>query len=227
MNRYLSSFIISLSFYIAAIVALFFIFTQNSYGNTEVKTQSVQKINFSIITPPKAPIPKPKNKPKTKPKPIPKPEPKPIPEPEPKPIPEPEQEPEPIVEEEIPQEEVLEEEVIEDQKVEEIISDKQSNANTDAILAKQNIFIEDLVKRINSNKSYPNMARRRCIEGLVDVKFKIFSDGSVKDIIIISGRSIFKKSAIEAIAKSFPITIDSTLFDFPKEFKIKIAYILK
>ena len=71
------------------------------------------------------------------------------------------------------------------------------------------------------------MARRRGIEGLVDVKFKILSDGNVEDIKIVSGRSIFKKSAMQAIARSFPVIVKDSLFDFPREFKVKISYILK
>ena len=44
---------------------------------------------------------------------------------------------------------------------------------------------------------------------------------------MISGKNVFKKSAIQAINKSFPIDVEESLFDFPKQFKIKIAYVLK
>ncbi len=109
----------------------------------------------------------------------------------------------------------------------ETITKTQNKINHEVVQAKQDLFIKHLIHKINSNKSYPHTARRRGIEGLVDVKFKILSDGNVEDIKIISGRSIFKKSAIQAITRSFPISVKTSFFDFPREFKIKISYILK
>lgn len=239
MNRYISSFIISSIFYVAIIVALIYFTNLNSRCDADTKIQSVKKVCFTVITQPETPKPKPKPKkekkiePKPKSKPKPKPKPEPIPQPVKKePVPEPTPEPEPIIQEQIVKEDLepVEEVIEEVEKVaeyEEITTETQSEINHDVLLAKQNQFISDLIQRINSNKSYPNMARRRSIEGVVDVKFKVIADGNVEDIEIVSGRSIFKKSAIQAIDRSFPIIVDSSLFDFPKEFKIKISYVLK
>ncbi|PNV82167.1 MAG: hypothetical protein C0627_11355 [Sulfurimonas sp.] len=93
--------------------------------------------------------------------------------------------------------------------------------------AKRELFIAELIKRINSNKSYPRSARRRAIEGNIKVEFTITADGGVRDIKIISGHDIFKKSAIEAIENSFPVEIPKDIFHFPKKFKVDIVYILK
>ena len=239
MHRYLSSFIISAIAYIAIIATMFYLFSKNDYSTKRVQKNNPKCVQFSIIAPAKVQEvknikekkkkPKPKPKKKKKKKPPPKPKPKPIVKPEPI-IQEPVIEQEPVVEEPII-EEILEEEVEEVQEQEvvqtETISNVQQQINQDIREAKQREFIEHLVKRINSNKSYPNMARRRCIEGVVDVKFKILADGTVEDIEIISGKSIFKKATIQAIERSFPIEVDSSLFDFPEVFKVKIAYILK
>lgn len=240
MHRYLSSFIISALAYIAIIATMFYLFSQNDYSTKKVKKDNPTCVHFSIIAPAKVqeikPIkekkkkPKPKPKPKKKKKPPIKPKPKPVLKPEPI-IEEPVVEPEPIVEEPII-EEAVEEEIVEEVQEQEVvqsetISKVQQQINQDIKEAKQREFIEHLIKRINSNKSYPNMARRRCIEGVVDVKFKILSNGNVENIEIISGKSIFKKATIQAIERSFPIEVDSSLFDFPEVFKVKIAYILK
>jgi TonB family protein len=93
--------------------------------------------------------------------------------------------------------------------------------------AKKQIFLADLIKRINSNKSYPHTARRRSVEGTVEVEFIIQADGNVKDIKLISGKRVFKESVLQAIKRSFPVNTDGVSFNFPKKFKIKIAYILK
>ena len=241
MHRYLSSFIISAIAYIAIITTMFYLFSENDYSTKKVQKNKPKCVQFSIIAPakvqevknikekkkPKA-KPKPKKK-KKKIKPQPKPKPKPIVKPEPI-IQEPVIEPEPFVEEPII-EEIIEEETeeVQEQAVvqTETISNVQQQINQDIREAKRREFIEHLIKRINSNKSYPNMARRRGIEGVVDVKFKILPNGNVKNIRIISGRSIFKKATVQAIKRSFPIEVDSSLFDFPELFKVKIAYILK
>ena len=237
MHRYLSSFIISAIAYIAIIATMFYIFSENDYSTKKVQKNNPKCVQFSIIAPAKVQevknIKEKKKKPKPKPKkkvkkPPPKPKIKPIVKPEPI-VQEPVLEPEPITEEPIIED--IEEEIEEVQEQEvvqtETISNVQQQINQDIREAKQRKFIEHLIKRINSNKSYPNMARRRGIEGVVDVKFKILPNGNVKDIKIISGRSIFKKATIQAIERSFPIEVDSTLFNFPELFKVKIAYILK
>lgn len=117
---------------------------------------------------------------------------------------------------------------VEEQAAKKAISTKiTKTVNKDVIKAKQDIFLANLVRRINSNKSYPNSARRRAIQGEVEMRFFLLESGYVKDINLVSGKHIFKRSAIEAIEKSFPVDVDKTLFNFPKEFKITIAYILK
>lgn len=227
MHRYLSSFIISALAYIAIIATMFYLFSKNDYSAKKVKKDNPKCVHFSIIAPAKVkelkPITEKKKKPKAKPKP--KKKKKPLQKPKPKPV----VKPEPIVEEVI-EEEIIEE--VQEQPEQEIVQTKtisnvQQQINQDIKEAKQRAFIEELIKKIDSNKSYPNMARRRCIEGVVDVKFIILANGNVEDIQIVSGRSIFKRSTTEAIERSFPIEVDSTLFNFPEEFRLKIAYILK
>lgn len=239
MNRYLSSFIISFIFYLFIITGVIYFLSINKNCNADTDIKVTKKICFSVIA--QAETPKPKIEKKPKPKPKPKKEKKPKKKPKPKPKPEPIKEkpiPKPIVEETIEEDiepvkeieekiEVVEEETQESATPTETISKTQNKISPEVIQAKQDLFIKHLIHKINSNKSYPHTARRRGIEGLVDVKFKILSDGNVEDIKIISGRSIFKKSAIQAITRSFPISVKDSLFDFPREFKIKISYVLK
>ncbi|MBE0514868.1 energy transducer TonB, partial [Sulfurimonas sp.] len=172
----------------------------------------------------------PKSEPKAvqEPKPVEKkPEPKPI-EPEPiEPKTEPIPEPGPIKEH---TEDRVEKKVLpqpQQIKKQENISNADTTLSDDVTKAKRELFIANLIKRINSNKSYPRSARRRAVEGVVTVEFLILEDGNVKNINIVSGNTIFKKSAVSAIENSFPIDIEESLFHFPKKFKISISYILK
>jgi len=136
-------------------------------------------------------------------------------------------EPETVVEEILKseQEAVQEEQVVKQEVAQQTQTQKQKT--NDDLKAKQDLFLAYLVERINENKTYPNTARRRVIEGDVKMAFNLYADGTVNNIKMLSGKKIFNKSAVEAIAKSFPVNVDSTLFHFPKELTITIAYTLK
>ncbi len=209
---------------------------------TPIQTDITQVKKEKKVEPKPKPVEKPKPKPKPKPieKPTPKPKPKPIVKEIPKSIPvktevlKPQPKTEPVTKEEtlsVEEEETESqvEEVIKQVVAQEITQESSTAKAQEAevLQAKQNQFLATLIEKINANKSYPNMARRRCMEGVVDVRFVVHADGSVKDIEIISGKKIFKKATIQAISRSFPMEVDATLFNFPKEFSIKISYILR
>lgn len=229
MNRYFSSFIISSISYIVILGIIFYLYSTNDYSTKTTQQENVQCVHFAVIEPTTVkqvePVKKKKIKPKPKKKERPLPKPKPVVKQKPvieKPIVKPE---EPLVEEfeEEEIEEVQEQEIVKTEKISDVVQQVNQNVKE----AKKREFIAHLIKKINSNKTYPNMARRRGMEGVVDVKFKILSDGNVNDICVVTGKNIFKRSTIQAIEKSFPMQVDSALFDFPEVFKVKISYILK
>ena len=74
-------------------------------------------------------------------------------------------------------------------------------------------FFSELKQKINSNKFYPQNAKRRGIEGIVEVKFEILSSGQIGTINIISGNQIFFQSTKEAIESSFPMAIPAQIKD--------------
>jgi len=109
-----------------------------------------------------------------------------------------------------------------------ILKEKQvQKREAELLFQKQNLFFAQLREAINKNKSYPNTARRRNIQGDVRVKFFILASGDVKGIKMLEGDSIFKRSVYEAIENSFPIIVEKSLFHFPKEFQLTLSYILK
>jgi protein TonB len=108
-----------------------------------------------------------------------------------------------------------------------VAANSKEVTDTELLHARQEMFLATLTKKINSNKYYPKSARRRGIEGEVEVAFQVCSNGNVDNITVISGHKAFKRSAIEAILKSFPIEVENSLFDFPCHFNVTLAYTLK
>jgi protein TonB len=227
MNRYLSSFAITIIIY-ASILFSAIVFIQNSDSFSDKKVTKPNTLSISMLAQPKQKPPK-KVKKKIK-KPVKKK--KPIKEKVPLKEEIIKEEPEPV-EEEIVKEEPkpVKQEIVKEQtpvkNKQQTIVKKQSKINHDEIEAKKNIFFTKLRNKIEQNKSYPKRARRRGIEGSVEVRFYLQSDGSVKKVEFLSGKNIFKKSIIKAIKNSFPVEVDKSLFDFPMEFKISVDYVLR
>lgn len=235
MNRYLSSFIITTFIYVSLIAGtVVFISQDNTFSDKKMDKPNVISVN--MISQPKTPnkpikknvVEKKKKILKKKPvkkkvvKKVIKKEilPKKI---EPKPV-------EEIVKKDI-EEDVLEEDpIVQDSSNTEVkqhvIATKKQKVNLDEIRAKQNLFFTKIRNKIDQNKIYPRSARRRGLEGDVEVSFNLCSDGDVKDIEFISGNKVFKKSIIKAIENSFPVEVDKSLFTFPKQFTISVKYIL-
>ncbi len=229
MSHYLKSLFISTFLYVSLFVlAIYALEESEQFSKDKSQTQKNSRVCIAMVEqkitpqpkkPPEEKKPEPVKKPKkkvVKKKPIPKKE-----VPVEKPI------PQEVVEEvvEVEQEVVQEEQVVKQEVAEQTQMQKQETQEDSH--AKQDVFLAYLTERINENKTYPNMARRRVIEGDVKMVFNLYADGSVDNIKMLSGKKIFKKSAVEAIAKSFPVDVDSTLFHFPKELTITMGYTLK
>jgi len=230
MSRYLNSFFIAFALYSSAFGVILYQSTTDNFSDQQTTNENVSRVCFSVINE-QTPIVKEEVKLEKKvekkivkkevlqtPNPIAKATREAIKKEEPKPTPK----------EEVKEVVQKETKAVPKQKMQKVVSTAVAESeNAEMLKAKQDKFLSHLVEKINSNKSYPNMARRRVIEGNVEMKFHLLADGSVEHIKLISGRHIFKESAVEAIAKSFPVEVDKTLFSFPKELKITIAYILK
>lgn len=227
MHRYLSSSIISTLFYLCIGALIFYFFSVHKYSAEDIKIVKIERVCLSTITQKSEPtIEKEKIKEaKPEPKQI-KEKKKPIAKSTPKPYTKPISNLEPIAEPTQKSTEHETKEIVAEQK-DSVPQSTNNVPDIDMSEAKRELFIANLIQRINSNKSYPNSARRRSIEGSVEVEFTVLADGNVKNIEIISGQNIFAESTIEAIKNSFPVKIDDGLFAFPKKFKVAITYILK
>jgi periplasmic protein TonB len=230
MGRYFVSFIVSGVLYSALIVSLIFA-ANNENEVTAPKKIDTKRVAVSIIQQQcHAKKVETVKKEKKKPEPLPK---KVVQKPKPKPIvkeivkKEPIEKPKEIVEEIVQEEQEIVEEVIQ----EEIVDDQEMQRQIEQMMVAReqelDHFTKHLIKKINDNKRYPMSARRRGIEGDVDVKFMVMADGGVCSIKVLKGKKIFKRSTYEAIENSFPVDVSNTILEFPQEFQIKLVYLLK
>ena len=225
MSRYFLSFIVSGVLYSALIVSLLFAVNNDEEKVCHKKMEHINKVAVSLIAQQahaqKMPTPKKEVKKKTEPKKI-------VQKPKPKPIvkeivkKEPIEKPKEVVKEVVEQEivqEVVQEEVVDNQEM-------QRQMQQMMVLKEKELerFTQYLIKKINENKHYPMTARRREIEGDVDVKFVVMADGEVMGIEVLEGKRIFRKPTYRAIKDSFPVDVSNTVLEFPHEFQIKLVY---
>jgi periplasmic protein TonB len=232
MGRYFVSFIVSGVLYSALIVSLLFAVNNDEKKICHKKMEHMNKVAVSLIAQQshaqKTPTPKKEIKKKQEPKKV-------VQKSKPKPKPivkeivkkEPIEKPKEIIEEVVQEEQETIEEVVQ----EEVVDDQEMQRQIEQMMvAKEqelDHFTKHLIKKINDNKRYPMSARRRGIEGDVDVKFMVMANGGVSSIKVLKGKKIFKRSTYEAIENSFPVDVSNTILEFPQEFQIKLVYLLK
>ena len=243
MNRYISSFIITILLYASMSITYLYYFNAPKMIKTEAKKsqeivkfrvikQEETKIEPQIIIPP-IPIPKPIEKPKSleKIKPI-----KDINKTvEPKPIIKPIIKPKKIVKKRLikkkPRKKVLKKSKVKKRAIKRT-KIKRSSSKTKRGISTTNSKTKKIQKKyynrvknaINRNKSYPSKAKRRGVEGSVKVKVVLSSKGKLISYKIISGNKLFKKSIKKAIKNSFPLSPPKGTFSSNIKFSFTVRY---
>ena len=95
-----------------------------------------------------------------------------------------------------------------------------------ASVSQKNRFLATVRQKINRNKSYPRIARRRGMQGAVKVRFTILANGHVGKISV-KGPKVFHTSARRAIEKSFPISTKNIPVSLPKIVNLTLRYQLR
>ena len=85
-------------------------------------------------------------------------------------------------------------------------------------------FVARLKAKINANKSYPRIARKRGMQGNVKVRFRITPTGKVSGLTA-SGPRIFMNSAKKAVKKAFPLSTRGV--SLPMNVALTLNYRLK
>ncbi|SFZ98661.1 Ferric siderophore transport system, periplasmic binding protein TonB [hydrothermal vent metagenome] len=179
------------------------------------------------------------------------PEPEPIVEPEPEPVPEvepePEQIPEPIVEKKIvapvpivekpkkiekkiPKKKIVKKRVVKKKNTKKSVRKKSTSsrrATSSRVDAnKKSKFLAQIRAKINRAKSYPRIAQRRGMQGVVKVRFTILKNGRVGHISI-KGPKVFHSSARSAVKKAFPINTKNAPLNLPTTVNLSLRYKLR
>lgn len=168
------------------------------------------------------------------------------PEPEPEePVIEPEPNPEPIVEEKKFVEPVIKKiekkpepkkKIVKKKKVKKkkkhVKKKKRSSASSRRATSsrvdpnKKSRFLSKIRAKINRGKSYPRIAKRRGMQGVVNVRFTILKNGRVGNIKL-SGPKVFHNSARSAVKKAFPINVKNAPLRLPTTVNLSLRYKLR
>jgi protein TonB len=163
--------------------------------------------------PPQEPVAKPEPPPKPKPKPKPKPEPKPLPKPKPKPVQQPvHRPPEP-------------EQVAKTPAAESAPPPPPTASRENVDL--RNEYLSRVLAKIEKNKFYPTIARRRNLQGMIRVRFRLGCDGKVEALEIEGKHSLLRKAASKAIQASLPLPKIPQEIECPMLIDYAMAYQLE
>ena len=100
---------------------------------------------------------------------------------------------------------------------------KASSKKTQANPEKVNRFYKKIRVKINQNKSYPKIAKRRRMQGSVKVTFTVLRSGKVSNIRI-NGPKVFHNSARHAVKSAFPISVKNIPVSLPATVNIALRY---
>ncbi len=164
-----------------------------------------------VIIKPK-PEPKPEAKPITKPKPIAKPKPKPRPKPESLPK---------------PSTNLQSQQPVSMQPRQALSSSIAKKPDPELLSQTRQTYQALLLRHIEVHKIYPKAARRRKIEGKIQISFTLFADGSIKHLQINGKRSMLKKASRQAIDGALPMPRPPGELTLPIKIQFTMNYFLK
>ena len=88
---------------------------------------------------------------------------------------------------------------------------------------KKNRFLAEVRRRIDRNKHYPRIAKRRGMQGAVNIRFTILKNGSVGNIAL-SGSKLFYASARHAVESAFPVDTKGVPMSLPATVSLTLRY---
>jgi len=108
-----------------------------------------------------------------------------------------------------------------------VVSPIPSKADQRLIEQTRKTYQALLMRHIEVHKHYPRVARKRKVEGKIQVSFTLFADGSIKNLMINGKRSILKKATKNAINNALPMPQPPKQLSLPMEIKFYMNYFLK
>ena len=93
---------------------------------------------------------------------------------------------------------------------------------TSSLAAKER-FLTHLRQKIDKGKSYPHIAKKRRMQGIVQVSFTISKTGTLQNLQI-KGPTVFRNSARNAVLGAFPVDTSSVTQHLPLHIRLKLHY---
>lgn len=88
-------------------------------------------------------------------------------------------------------------------------------------------YLRRLLAHIEAHKHYPNVARRRGIEGEVAVSFNLLSRGEVTDLKLEQGHRVLRQAVEEAIAAAHPMPLPPPELPLPMNISFRMQFALR
>ena len=166
------------------------------------------------------PQPEPEPQPITLPKPKPKPKPDlmPKPKPQPKPASRPKQQ---------PNAHLKQQQAVKMQSRQPFAAAAAKQSDPELLNRTRLTYHALLLRHIEVHKIYPKAARRRKIEGRIQVTFTLFADGSIKHLTINGKRSVLKRASRQAIDGALPMPKPPAQLSLPMKVEFTMNYFLK
>jgi protein TonB len=174
------------------------------HTDQEESQSAIMQISLAPARP-AAPEPEPPPTPETRPEPEPPPPPKPVPKPVVKqePLPEPVSKPRPA-NREIPEPAEHIEELIVASTYIDVPVDKPALAQV-VLENERESYLQRLLAHIDSHKFYPRSARRRGMEGEIQVAFYLLRDGGISNLQVKGDSKVLRKAAQQAVQQSLSL----------------------
>ena len=227
MTRYERS-----SFFVAAVIsitvhataAVYLVHYDVPFADQPQSAASVMRISLAP-TRPATPQPEPEPKPISPPKPEPEPPPPPR---KPAPKSEPVREPEPVIEpapvsNEVPETTEVAEEQTAASAYTEAPVDKPALDQTALVIERESYLLRLLV-HIDSHKFYPRKARRRGMEGKINIAFYLHADGSISDLQVSGGSRLLRTAARQAVQQALSLPRPPESFHLQEQIRFGMVY---
>ena len=66
-------------------------------------------------------------------------------------------------------------------------------------------YLGILLSHIEEHKFYPRAARRRGLQGIIQVSFLLHQDGRISDLVVADGHAVLQTAAKEAVEAALPL----------------------
>ena len=117
-----------------------------------------------------------------------------------------------------------------EQKVTEVVPSAQgqlSEAGLDVLKENKELFMQQLLAHIESNKFYPRSARSRGIQGDVLVSFALLANGEIQSLHVSGGHRVLQSATKQAVNNAIPLPLPPSGFSTPYKVQFVLTYRLR